>query len=188
VICILRKQRHPLGHPFFKVRMGSLYLDVDTVGKPFALLFTPLFLARRCLFALVAVVSDNVLVQLFVTIYASLGLVFFYATVWPMTDKVNNLMQLCNELFLLACVHFMLAFTDYTFDPFQRHQIGYAYLIFLAVNITVNVVLIGHVLVNSVKKWYRERKNKQSGKKKDQKSEDCQFNRCQNVQEQAAGG
>ena len=59
VICILRRQNHPLAHPFYKVRMGSLYLDVDTVDKPFALLFTPLFCVRRFVFAMTAVVSEN---------------------------------------------------------------------------------------------------------------------------------
>jgi len=147
VICILWRQKHPLAHPFYKVRMGSLYLDVDTVDKPFALLFTPLFCVRRFVFALIAVVSENHLVQLFVTIYASLVLIFFYVTVWPMNDKVNNLMQLCNELFLLTCIHFMFAFTDYTVDPVKRFKIGFAYLIFIGVNIAVNIVLIGRTLV-----------------------------------------
>jgi len=106
-----------------------------------------------------------------VTIYASLGLVFFYATVWPMNDKVNNLMQLCNELFLLTCVHLMFAFTDYTVDPFKRFQIGFAYLIFIATNFTVNIALIAHTLVKKVQKAYRDWKNKDNSAKKTKNKE-----------------
>jgi len=81
VMCILRRQKHPLCHPKMKATIGSLYLNVDTADKPLALLFTPAFLVRRIVFALVAVFAENVLVQLFVTMYASLALIAYYVMV-----------------------------------------------------------------------------------------------------------
>jgi len=147
VLCILSKQTHPLNHPYYRVRIGTLYLNVDTVDKPLALLFTPLFLVRRLVFALLAVAANNVLVQLFVTMYASLGLILFYSVVWPMNDTTNNVIQLGNEIFFFVCVLFMLIFTDYSTDPIKRHIIGYVYLTFLAVNIVTNIVLIASTIV-----------------------------------------
>ena len=120
VICILRRQEHPLGHPQLRATIGTLYLNVDTVGRPGALMFTPLFMLRRLLFAWVAVVSENPLFQIFTTMYVSLALILFYVIVWPMNDTVNNLMQLGNEVFFLVCFHFALVFTDYTTDPVKR--------------------------------------------------------------------
>jgi len=157
VMFILNRQTHPLYHPFYLVRMGTLYLNVDTVGKPFALLFTSLFLIRRLLFAFCVVMIENVLVQLFVTMYASLVLILFYAVVWPMNDTVNNVLQLGNEIFFIVCVHFMLVFTDYSTDPVKRNTIGYAYLFFLAVNIIVNVALIAYTVVKKLQEAYRNR-------------------------------
>jgi len=159
VMFVLNKQKHPLNHPFYKVRMGTLYQNVDTVGKPLALLFTPLFLIRRLLFALFAVMAENVLVQLFVTIYASLVLILFYAVVWPMSDTINNVLQLGNEVFFFTCVHFMLIFTDYTTDPVKRQTIGYAYLSFVAFNILINIVLIAYTIKQQSQEAYRNRRN-----------------------------
>jgi len=159
VICILKCQKYPLGHPRMKDTIGTLYLNVDTVGKPTALLFTPLFLARRLLFAAVAVAIKNPTIQVFATIYASLGLITFYVVVWPMTDTINNIMQLSNEVFFLGCFHFALVFTDYTPDPEQRHNIGFVYLGYAALVITANIVLIGHTIYKQCKQYYLKRKS-----------------------------
>jgi len=146
-IWIMSRQEHPLGHPRLRATIGTLYLNVDTVGKPFALMFTPLFMLRRLIFALAAVVIQNSLMQIFTTIYASLVLIAFYVIVWPMNDTVNNLLQLGNEVFFLVCFHFALVFTDYTTDPEERHLIGIVFLVFIAVNIIANIVLIAYEVV-----------------------------------------
>ena len=153
-IWILRRQQHPLGHPRLKATIGSLYLNVDTVGKPGALMFTPLFMLRRLIFALAAVVIKNPLIQIFTTIYASLALILFYVVVWPMNDTVNNLLQLGNEVFFLVSFHFALVFTDYTTDPVQRSQVGIVFLVFSAINVFVNVALIAFKLYRSLKEYY----------------------------------
>ena len=105
--------------------------------------------------------SENATVQLFVTMYSSLALIAFYVIVWPMTDTVNNVLQLCNEIFFLVCIHVMLTFTDYTTDPVKRHEIGTGYLYFLAVNVTVNVTLIGYTIIKQVIDYCRKRKQEQ---------------------------
>jgi len=132
---------------------------VETVGKPLALLFTPMFLVRRLIFAAIAIlVQNNGPLQVFVNAYASLVLIFFYVKVWPMTDTINNVIQLLNEVFFLVCIYLQLAFTDYTVDPEKKHDIGSAYLGFLGINVSVNVLLIGYTFVKQVQAYY---KNKQ---------------------------
>jgi len=166
VTCILRIQKHPLGHPKIKAMIGTLYLNLDTTDKPLALLFTPAFLVRRIVFALVAVIAENVLVQLFVTMYASLALIAYYAMVWPMNDTVNNVLQLGNEIFFFACTHMMLTFTDYTTDPVKRHYVGRVYLVILGVNIIVNLVLIAYTVTKLITSAYREYQQKKEDKSK----------------------
>ena len=129
---------------------------MDTCDKPLALLYTPLFLIRRLIFALTVILADNILVQLYVTMYTSLVLVLFYAVVWPMDGVVNNILQLGNEVFFLTCVHIMLAFSDYTPDPVKSHQIGVFYLIFLAVNVAANIGLIAYSIVKQSQTEYRK--------------------------------
>ena len=172
VVCILRKQKFPLGHPKLKASIGTLYQNVDTVDKPYALLFTPIFLLRRLMFASVAVMSENATVQLFVTIYCSLALIAFYVIVWPMNDTVNNVLQLGNEIFFLVCVHVMLTFTEFTTDPVKRHEIGATYLYFLALNVTVNVALIGYTIIKQVIDYCRKRKQEQPKPKPEKKPSD----------------
>jgi len=150
-----------LGHPTTKARIGSLYLNVETVGKPLSLLFTPLFLVRRLIFAAIAIlVQNNGPLQVFMNAYASLVLIFFYVKVWPMIDRVNNVIQLLNEVFFLVCIYLQLAFTDYTVDPVKKHDIGSAYLVFLGVNVTANVALIGYIFVKQVQGYYKNKQKK----------------------------
>jgi len=173
VVCILARQNHPLGHPYYRARFGSLYQNVDTVDNPLALMFTPLFLARRILFALFAILVNNVLVQLFVTIGASFLLILFYSTVWPMDNTVHNVQQLGNELVFLWCLHFMLVFTDYTTDPTKRHNIGFVYLLFIGVAILINLVLIAYTLYKQAQEAYMNRKDKKNTKTHNMKKKEA---------------
>jgi len=186
VVCILGRINHPLGHPYYRARFGSLYHSVDTVDNPLALMFTPLFMVRRILFALFAIVVNNVLVQLFVTIGASFVLVFFYATVWPMDNTVHNVQQLGNEIVFLWCLQFMLVFTDYTTDPEKRHKIGFVYLMFIGVATVLNLVLIGYTLFKQAQEAYRNRKGKDTKKthnKKKKEARGIEMRRRGNIEE-----
>jgi len=146
---IIKKQTTPLAHPRLKAKIGTLYQNVETVGKPKALLFTSVFLIRRLVFAAIVVLisEPNILVQLFLSMYASFGMIMFYVIVWPMNNVVNNIQQLINEVFLYMCLLFSLAFTDYTVGVEQKHDVGTFYLTFLAFNITINVALIMYTAI-----------------------------------------
>lgn len=166
VVYVLTKKRLvPIAHPHIKAKIGTLYLNVETYGKKFALLFTPLFLVRRLLFAMIVVtVKENALLQIYTTMHVSLVLVYFYAVVWPMNDTVNNVLQLLNEIFFLLCSYFLLAFTEYTVDPVERHDIGTAFLALLAVNVVANVALIAYNFVKQARDYCEERKAKAKAK------------------------
>jgi len=59
VVIILKNQKHPLAHPKLKVKIGTLYQNVETSTKPGALFFIPMFLIRRILFASIVVLTDD---------------------------------------------------------------------------------------------------------------------------------
>jgi len=165
VIFILKRQTVALGHPYLKQRIGTLYQNVETVGKSQALYFIPLFMIRRLIFAIMATTVNDPLVQTFAMMYASFALIAFYVVVWPMSDTINNVIQLCNEVFLFTCVHISLTFTDYTTDPEVRHQIGNVYLVFLGFNVSVNVLLILITIIIQARIAYLNRKSKKAALK-----------------------
>ena len=93
IYTLTRKRLIPIDHPMTKAQLDSLYLSVETDGKPFALLYTPMFLVRRLIFAgTVVILGGSPLLQIFTTMHVSMVLILFYAMVWPMTDTVNNML------------------------------------------------------------------------------------------------
>ena len=161
VYTLTKKRLIPIDHPMTIAKIGSLYLNVETDGKYTALLYTPLFLVRRLIFAVIVVtVKENGPLQILTTMHFSLLLILFYVMVWPMSDTVNNMLQLVNEIFFFVLTTFLLAFTDLVVDPVKHHKIGFAYLGLLVINVLANVALIARTLNDQVKDYCRKRKQK----------------------------
>jgi len=103
-----------------------------------------------------------------------------------MDNTIHNVQQLGNEIVFLWCLHFMLVFTDYTTDPAKRHYIGFVYLIFMAVVIVINLVLIAYTIFKELQTKYRTKNDKKDIKvhnKKKEEEKGIQLKRRENVEE-----
>lgn len=78
-------------------------------------------------------------------------LLVFFVRVGPMTDRVNNGIQVINEAFVLASVWLMFHYTEYVGEPETRYDLGYYFMYFIAVDIALNVLLL---LFNILKKIF----------------------------------
>ena len=79
-------------------------------------------------------------------------------------DKINNAIQIFNEIVVLLCIQSMFLFTNYVPDVEVRYKMGQKVLYLLAANILLNmVVLISNLLskiYTGLRNWYLKRRNR----------------------------
>ena len=94
------------------------------------------------LFAFTMVIlSQNSIFQILITDAAMLCMCSFYLAK-PMKDKVNNLIQLFNEVFLGICVISIVFCTDFIDDPNDRFAMAEKSLIFVYFGCGLNVMVL----------------------------------------------
>ena len=80
---------------------------------------------------------------------STLLLAFFFST-FPMADNVNNAIQIINELVVLVCTWLMFWFTTFVGDPKLRYDLAWKFMIFIGVNIVLNVGILGFSILRKV--------------------------------------
>ena len=75
-------------------------IEIDKGNK--AIAFTFVFLVRRLLFAyVIGQIMQGVTIQIFTIYFLSCFLLGYYVSVMPMVDRINNLIQIFNELLVV---------------------------------------------------------------------------------------
>ena len=120
-----------------------------------ALLFVPLFLFRRFLFALTAVyLGSSIVAQVYLVHYASLSLLIYMMLILPMENEVHNGVQIFNESILLLLTGMLFLFTEFVGDPIMRYRVGWWLIYIIVFNLAVNVIsLLFHANKTIQKKW-----------------------------------
>ena len=84
----------------------------------------------------------------------------FFVRIFPMTDRMNNSIQIFNEWSLLTFAILLFNFTEYNPDPAFRFQLGWYFIYMIYFNLAVNGCIILSALVFKVKlnlKTYRHK-------------------------------
>ena len=101
---LLIRKEGELPKPTFRARFDSLYQNLD-VYKKAAYSNTSLFLLRRLLFAFTIVMCEaSIVLQVGMADLLSTALLGFYLSVMPMTDGLNNFIQIFNEVIVLIAI------------------------------------------------------------------------------------
>lgn len=86
-------------------KYGALYQNVDVYKGPIAVSYSFYFCLRRLLFAyIVTQVFHTIVFQVFLLDFLTTSLLVYYLQVRPMVDRVNNFIQIFNELVVLLAV------------------------------------------------------------------------------------
>ena len=157
-----------------RARYDSLYQNIDVYKGPVAFAFSLFFCMRRLVFAFVITrVLDTIVYQIMLLDIGSTLMLAYFVCVLPMEDKLNNMIQIFNELAVLICIWSMFLFTNYVGDPEVRYQMGQKVLYFVALNMIINLVVLLLVLMRKIYKaiyrWQVRRKLKAAITQKYQK-------------------
>ena len=94
-----------------KKKYESLYLEVDT-KKRNAYLFSTLFLLRRLIYGVTLILVPILWIQLMIILITSLTILFFLVKFKPFDSKINNFVEIMNELTFITLVYIILGFND----------------------------------------------------------------------------
>ena len=137
----LLKHKDELHTQKFKHKYSSLYSNVQ-YHKVEALRFTLYFCFRRLIFAIIIIFFRNsIVLQVFAADFTILGMLIFYVSSLPMSDKANNFIQIFNETAIWICISLLFVFTDVVESPVDRYDYGQYFLYFIGFNIIVNLIV-----------------------------------------------
>ena len=98
----LRNNIEDLDSKRYRQSFDSLYMNIEIDKGNVAVAYTFVFLVRRLLFAyIIGQIMQGVTIQIFTIYFLSCFLLGYYVSVMPMVDRVNNFIQIFNELLVV---------------------------------------------------------------------------------------
>ncbi|CDW83081.1 UNKNOWN [Stylonychia lemnae] len=127
--------------------------------KSFSLLFTPLYLARRIIFALSIVFLDDGLIQALIFFLGCLVQVGYLVKVKPFYSKLSNQLEIFNEACILVISIFILTFTDAF--PYQAasYEFGWIVLALCFIICLVNIGIQVYTVSMKITLWVEKKKD-----------------------------
>ena len=147
---VLKKKRDYLLVPSVRDHIGSLYTGKHE-DQTSALAFVIVYLLRRILFAMLAIVlatQPHILVHL--VMLSNLFYMMYLGFSMPFLLKMHWRVELANEFLLLTQFYYFLLYAGLVQDRTTRDKIGVAHVIHIGVLFLLNLVVISVVNVTSV--------------------------------------
>ena len=161
-MCLTRyliKNMANLNKLYFKQSCGTLYTPCETSKGKLPLIYLVIFCTRRLLFALtIAFLIEYPMLQICLTALISHFVLIWHVMVWPMESKRHNILYLINEYLYMGCCFFTLAFSEYNPDPETRLKCGWIYLLFIALIVIANFVVMIIDMVLGIMDYCHQRK------------------------------
>ncbi len=124
------------------LRFGSTYSENKTDSKA-ALLYNVIFMLRRLLFSLIAVLLDgSPVLQVQLLIFHCILMLIYNILVQPFEDPMLNNLEIFNELCIIGAAYHLIPFTDFLDDPEVQYKIGWSIIGITTFNIAVNMIFM----------------------------------------------
>ena len=144
-LLFLKKRIDRLEEKEIKDRFESLYENVETTVK-YAYLISPLFIARRLVYAAsIVFLNGCTLAQLTIQIAQSVFMLCYIVSVRPLKDNFSNRMEIFNEVTVLICSYILFTFTACVQDVQTRFEYGWIFI----------GVTLGNIIVNFIALFYK---------------------------------
>ena len=69
-------------------------------------------------------------------------LLAYYITVLPMSSRINNFIQIFNEVVVTLAIVTIFLFTDYVEDPELRYEFGKYFIDIFFLNLIINLLVL----------------------------------------------
>ena len=83
-----------------------------------------------------------------------------------MVDRINNFIQIFNELLVVQCTVWLFLFTNYVPNPVIQYEFAEYYIYIIGVNIVINLMVLILILlmaiIRAIRRSFTKYKNKQA--------------------------
>lgn len=120
-------------------------------------------LTRRILFVFTVIFFPNFTWLQLAGVFTGIQIMYNYLIYfYPMEDIFQNRMEIFGEVINLILMYHVLLFTDFVLDLDLRYKIGYWFIFFIFVFISVHIFFLAKTTFGLIrKKWRIRRKKKQ---------------------------
>jgi hypothetical protein len=124
------------------LRFGSTYSEIKTDSKA-ALLYNVIYMLRRLLFSLLAVVLDgSPVLQVQLLIFHCILMLIYNILVQPFEEPTLNHLEIFNELCIIGAAYHLFPFTDFLDNPDVQYEIGWSIIGITTFNIAANMLFM----------------------------------------------
>jgi hypothetical protein len=139
-----------------KEYFGELGINMKIEHNSYSYLVYHVFLFRRIAFGLIPITFVRYKVfQPMCLVFLNQFCLMFYAGVYPYDSYLKNRNEVFNEVIMMILTYHILLFTEFINEPSTRYEIGKSFLGFLALLITVNLIIL---VVDVLQKYFRKKK------------------------------
>ena len=129
-----------------------------------ALNYQTLFLVRRYLILLIlTLLPAFYLTQVFLHMISTIGVTAYLGRAQPYQSKLNNIIEILNELTVFVAAYPLLTFTDWVFEVEGRNYNGWFIVACISLNIVLNLTISMVTMVRKaylrIKYYFIRRKN-----------------------------
>lgn len=97
-------------------------------------------LSRRLLLAFtIAFCANNIVLQIFIVVHASLLMACYVLIVGPMNEDIEDLLSTHNETLVLFFSSYVFLFSEFTTDPLALYTFGTCYLVLFGAALFINI-------------------------------------------------
>ena len=140
---IIIRHSNELQNEEFQKKFGSVYegvlLDSKAVSKRTALIYVLYFLFRRLsLISISILLMDQPLFNIMVQMVISVLVISYLISFNVFQDSRFNKLEIFNEVCTILTLYAVLYFTDIIYDVEYRYNVGWIFILIVAVNVLVH--------------------------------------------------
>ena len=135
-----------------------------------AMYFNVMFILRRVVMAfIIVIVAEQSYLQIQLLIVKTSLVLYYTGDVWPFERRINNKMELANELCILLNTYFMIVYSDFVSSAEARYQMGWYNLAIMIAQVLVSGGLVvinqGQAVFRAIKLQWLKRVTAKKAKK-----------------------
>lgn len=151
----------------FVKKWGTVLDGMDTDPHPekkgynrrWALFFPLMMLCRRIVFVVTVIAMNNfVWLQLALQFACTIASMIYLLQLWPHESPTATRTEVFNEVINLILMYHLLCFTDFVPGPEVRYSIGYTYILFVVISMTIHISMLFFNAFLGIKAWFMLKK------------------------------
>ena len=107
------------------------------------MLYRLLFCLRRAIFIFsIYQLYNYITLQICLFYYSNLFISIFQGQFSPLKGKLQNRLQLMNEIFVCFIAYFSMLFTDYVSTDYDKYTFGWVQIAMISTSFVINILIV----------------------------------------------